>query len=257
METNSLVLSLMSTDVFFKSPFSKEDKRDGRNSRIEFLETAKNLYNINFDINGKKFSRCLTIRKQNLKVKFNTVETRVDSVCIRVENYCQKESDKSKNQLRHISPEEILLTSLSMDVNFILFQDSTDDEEIKFVREEKFIAVMKGREVIKKFKSPIQSILFCPACYQDVHTNESSGDITGQLNYPNNTNEINDNDLISTTANNEVELDGDFNIDSEEVESVIPEIDFLSINDYDPEKLLATIFIKQIMIQKNFLQQYS
>lgn len=199
METNSLVLSLMNSakrsayenelkkyentkdfkffqkniqeknvkkvarylaDVFFKSPFSKEDKRDGRNSRIEFLETAKNLYNINFDINGKKFSRCLTIRKQNLKVKFNTVETCVDNICIRVENYCQKESDKSKNQLRHISPEEILLTSLSMDVNFILFQDSTDDEEIKFVREEKFIAVMKGREVIKKFKSPIQSILF-------------------------------------------------------------------------------------------------
>uniref|UniRef100_A0A0K0G3G7 C2H2-type domain-containing protein n=1 Tax=Strongyloides venezuelensis TaxID=75913 RepID=A0A0K0G3G7_STRVS len=67
---------------------------------------------------------------------------------------------------------------------------------------------------------------------------------TGQLNYPNNTNEINDDDLIFTTANNEVELDGDFNADSEEVESVIPEIDFLSIYDYDPKKLLATIFVK-------------
>ncbi|CEF61379.1 Hypothetical protein SRAE_0000050500 [Strongyloides ratti] len=147
-------------DVFFKSPFSKEDKRDGRNSRIEFLETAKNLYNINFDINGKKFSRCLTIRKQNSKVKINTVEKYVDDVCIRVENYCQKESDKSENQLRHISPEKILLSSLSMDINFVLFHNSTSEEEIKFVREEKFIAVMKGEELIKKFKSPLQSILF-------------------------------------------------------------------------------------------------
>ncbi|CEF61378.1 Hypothetical protein SRAE_0000050400 [Strongyloides ratti] len=67
---------------------------------------------------------------------------------------------------------------------------------------------------------------------------------TNQLNYSNNTNEIDDNNLISTADNNEDEFDGDFNIDNEEIESVIPEIDFLSINDYDPEKLLANIFIK-------------
>uniref|UniRef100_A0A0K0EK67 Transmembrane protein n=1 Tax=Strongyloides stercoralis TaxID=6248 RepID=A0A0K0EK67_STRER len=39
-------------------------------------------------------------------------------------------------------------------------QDSTNDEEITFVREEKSVAVLKEKEILKKFKSPLELILF-------------------------------------------------------------------------------------------------